>query len=156
MSNVNRLGLRNIQKVNSLEMSNFDEGNIFYSLEEYLNRIEDIDFINQTLSKSKKNSANGYYYLYDGTFLGNYGISKEIVVCAKKSDREDKKSKKKWQEFLSPIRLEIENEEFLHFSATIFAESLMGYGIVIKEEVFAFATTIGNFIDKIKIEKKKT
>ena len=38
-----------------------------------------IDFINQTLSKSKKNSANGYYYLYDGTFLGNYGISKEIV-----------------------------------------------------------------------------
>jgi hypothetical protein len=25
MSNVNRLGLRNIQKVNSLEMSNFDE-----------------------------------------------------------------------------------------------------------------------------------
>ena len=155
MSNVNRLGIRNIQKVNDLEMDNFNDDNILYSLEEYLYRIEDIDFINQTLSKSKKNSANGYYYLYDGTFLGNYGISKKIVICAKKIDREDKKSKKKWQEFLSPIRFEIENEEFLHFSATIFAESLMGYGIVIKEEVFAFATTIGNFIDKIKIEKKK-
>lgn len=99
MSNVNRLGLRNIQKVNSLEMSNFDEGNIFYSLEEYLNRIEDIDFINQTLSKSKKNSANGYYYLYDGTFLGNYGISKEIVVCAKKATEKIKRVKKNGKSF---------------------------------------------------------
>jgi hypothetical protein len=125
------------------------------SIEEYLIFTEDIDFINQTLSKSKKNSANGFYYLYDGTFLGNYGISKEVVVCAKKSDREDKKSKKKWQEFLSPIRLIIENDDFIHFSATIFAESLMGYDIVIKEEVFAFATTLGNFIDKEKAKKNK-
>lgn len=31
----------------------------------------------------------------------------------------------------------------------------MGYEIVIKEEVFAFATTLGNFIDKIKTDKKK-
>ena len=126
-----------------------------FSEEIYLNSIEGIDFINQTLNKKKKNSANGFYYLYDGTFLGNYGISKEVVVCAKKSDREDKKSKKEWQEFLSPIRLIIENDDFIHFSATIFAESLMGYGVVIKEEVFAFATTLGNFIDKIKKEKKK-
>lgn len=126
-----------------------------FSEEVYLNSIEGIDFINQTLSKSKKNSANGFYYLYDGTFLGNYGISKEVVVCAKKTDREDKKSKKKWKEFLSPIRLKIENEEFLHFSASIFGESLMGYKVIIKEEVFAFATTIGNYRKKMKEEKNK-
>jgi hypothetical protein len=126
-----------------------------FSEEVYINNIEDISFINQTLSKSKKNSANGFYYLYDGTFLGNYGNSKEVVVCAKKSDREDKKSKKKWQEFLSPIRLIIENDDFIHFSATIFAESLLGYEIVIKEEVFAFAKAIGNYIIKEKEDKNK-
>ncbi len=128
---------------------------IFSLQEDYLSTIEDIDFIDHTLFETKRNSANGYYYLYDGTFLGSYRTSKEVVVCSKKSDREDKKSKKKWQEFLSPIRLEIENDEFLHFSATIFGESLMGYEVIIKEEVYAFANAIGNYKDKIKEDKKR-
>ena len=136
------------------EKENLRIGTI-YSFEDYIKHIENIDFINQTLSKSKKNSANGFYYLYDGTFLGNYGTSKEVVVCAKKTDREDKKSKKKCQEFLSPNRLAIENEEFIHFSATIFGESLMGFKVIIKEEVFAFANAIGNYKEKIKENKKR-
>ena len=125
-----------------------DEQKILYD-------IEYVTFLDQTLYNGKRNSANGYYYLYDGTFLGSYGQSNEIVVCAKKVTRENKTNKKLWFEFISPIRLAIENDEFLFFSGSIFAESAMGYEVIIKEEVFALATATGNFKRRIEIEKKK-
>ncbi len=128
----------------------FEDGGIFKEIDNsdekslYMNVKIDTS-INQTLVKNERNSTNGFYYLYDGTFLGNYGDSKEVVVCSKKVNKEDKKTKKKWQEYLMPVRLTIENEELIHFAASIYGESSIGFGVVIENEVYAFASTIGNF-----------
>lgn len=113
--------------------------------------IENIDSINQTLVKGKNNSANGYYFLNDGTFLGNYGTSQNIVICDKKNTKyKDNNDKIGWNEFSNPQRLDIFNEDFIHFSGAVYGESVQGFGINIKEEIFAFATAIGNYKKKSK------
>ena len=68
--------------------------------------------INQTLVAKKRNSANGFYYLYDGTLLGNYGTSNVVVLCHEvKTIPKSKTNQKDYDIFYMPVRLKITNEE---------------------------------------------
>jgi hypothetical protein len=72
--------------------------------------------------QNKPNSANGFYYLYDGTFLGNYGTSNVVVVCDKmKTIPKSKTNKIDYDMFYNPVRLKMTNQELnlRAFMATI-------------------------------------
>lgn len=79
---------------------------------EDLKEIETDKLIHQTLVGNKFNSANGFYYLYDGTFLGRYDTSEEVVVCKEFIIVPiSKNNKKEYKKFTLPQRLKMTNAE---------------------------------------------
>lgn len=73
----------------------------------------------QTLISNKKNSANGYYYLYDGSFLMKCGQSNEVVVCESMTlIPRGADNTKQYYLFTRPVRLKLTNAE-LNFRAVM-------------------------------------
>lgn len=96
--------------------SMFGKDSTFNPMNELIAELErkvvDDTTIDQTLVKKKRNSANGFYYLYDGTLLGNYGTSNEVVVCDEvKTIPKSKINQKDYDEFYKPVRLKMTNAE---------------------------------------------
>ena len=104
-------------------------------------------FDNKTLSKNK--IADGYYYLKDGTFLGNYGNSNLITICSK----EEMKDEKRLFHILSET--DILYDDLIAVAGTAIGESSYGYQVENKFEVYALANTIMNYYH-IENESKGT
>lgn len=104
------------------------------------------------------------FYDSQGKYLaGLIGNSEIVYISAATIDFYDEKSNEDWEKILKQAK-KLNNEideaglsylNFKAFTATILGESTVGYGVIIKDEIFAFATANDNFKKWYKIKKKK-
>lgn len=89
--------------------SPFGDDSVFNEIENSAQRdLSNNKSIHQTLIKNRFNSASGFYYLYDGTFLGKYGTSNEVVVCNEvKTFPKSKTNTIDYDVFFNPVRLKM-------------------------------------------------
>lgn len=78
-----------------------------------------------------------FFYTANGTFLGQIGKSQQVYTA----DKIDLKT----QEVTNGKPLNISHSEFIKFAGIAYAESSVGNGVEIKEEVYAIANTMNNF-----------
>lgn len=104
------------------------------------------------------------FYNINGEYLaGPTGDSELIYISTEKILPDNRKSLTEWNSHMKLAKKlgnKVDNSglshiDFKHFAATVLGESAAGFGIVIKEEIFAFASANDNFRKWYK-EKKKT
>ena len=98
---------------------------------------------------------NGHFYNKDGTFEGKVneadfeGSVEDVYVCDGKSTRKDKNGNDFFTyngtELLKENSVKITNKEFLKFVGIAYAESSVGNGVEIKNEVYAIASAMVNY-----------
>lgn len=83
--------------------------------------------------------TNGYYYLKDGTFLGQFGKSNLITICSKTEIKNGELL------FYILFKTNIQYDELIAVAGTAIGESSFGYQVENKDEVYALANAIMNF-----------
>jgi hypothetical protein len=123
----------------------------------YIAEIEgDTRFQNVTLEIfAALKHVNGHFYNIDGTFEGKNddpeydGNVEDVYSCKDKSTQKDKNGKEVTTyngiELLKENDKNITNDEFIKFVGIAYAESSIGNGVEIKNEVYAIANTMVNY-----------